>query len=745
VRPTAGGATSDNRPLIRLRRAAVAISMLIAIVALSGIGRLHFNSHYSAYFDPEDPRLLQHNALSDIYDRHDAVVVLLVSHDGSLLTEPSYTTLEDLTSTLGMLPYVANAVSITELGIVGEFETASGALLPSSDQLRRHDRAIGLLLSAEETVAAIRVEYALPDNDARTVLRTLSALRSVVDERIAGLPISAHYTGTLALNEAYIQVVRHDLAIIAPLLLAVMFLVLALLLGNLRAVVSVFPVGLMSVAGAFGIAGLLGAELAAIDTFVPVIILSISLAGCVHLALSYEHYRQDDESPASAALAALRFNLLPMSLANLTTAIGFMGLLFSPSPPVRIVGYVVATGVTLSFMLCTTLLPVIQVWLDPWRTTTTRQSWMLAGVTSFVHRYRIAIVAACITALLPAGWLASRNVISDNVFEYFPESHDFHRDTRLVEEHLSGINELMYSLDFGRPDGLFDVSAVDALDSFADWLTQQPETIRVTSISGNSAIREARQEGRLEQRLRNYRRLSRDSRPDSPLILNEVSSDYSSTLISVYLRRLDSAELVAFDQRAQNRAREIFGARTLASGGATLIFAYLGERNILGMLTALTIALVVAALVLGLVHRSLRIAIIGLVCNILPVLLVYSVWAVTNGRISIGAAVVMGMILGIVIDDTIYLLSTYRRGQIARIDSPASQAVKRVGPALVITTVTLVGGLSLGLLSDFGPIWSMSALSVTIIGLALIIDLVLLPAMLPADSSNNIKTARQNG
>jgi len=105
----------------------------------------------------------------------------------------------------------------------------------------------------------------------------------------------------------------------------------------------------------------------------------------------------------------------------------------------------------------------------------------------------------------------------------------------------------------------------------------------------------------------------------------------------------------------------------------------------------------------------------------------------------------MGMILGIVIDDTIYLLSTLRRGQIARIDSPASEAVKRVGPALVITTATLVAGLSLGLLSDFGPIWSMSALSITVIGLALIIDLVLLPAMLPADTSNNMKTARQNG
>ena len=82
-------------------------------------------------------------------------------------------------------------------------------------------------------------------------------------------------------------------------------------------------------------------------------------------------------------------------------------------------------------------------------------------------------------------------------------------------------------------------------------------------------------------------------------------------------------------------------------GGAALMFASLGQQNIRSMLLALTIALLGAAVVLGAVLRSARIAWVGLVCNMLPILLVYAVWAVANGQISIGAAVVMGMILGI--------------------------------------------------------------------------------------------------
>ena len=175
------------------------------------------------------------------------------------------------------------------------------------------------------------------------------------------------------------------------------------------------------------------------------------------------------------------------------------------------------------------------------------------------------------------------------------------------------------------------------------------------------------------------------------------------------------------------------------------MFAHLGQENIRGMLIALSAALLVAALLLGLVLKSWKITLVALVCNMLPVLLVYSVWAVANGQISIGASIVMGMILGIVVDDTIYLLTSYRRHRLAGENSPVLQSLRDVGPAIVITTSTLAVGLSVGLVSDFGPIRDMSALSVAIISVALLIDALLLPALLlespanpPAGASANV-------
>jgi len=713
------------------RRLALVTLAAVVIVVVMGIGKLQLNSHYTAYFDKDDPRLVAHQEISATYSRQDAMFVVLQS-DGSFLDNENYVLLEDLSARLKSQTYTTHVLSITELGIIGETLTHDGSVIPTIEQLKSDYRAVGLLLSNDSRMAGLWVQLDLPDQRSSTLLKAVGSIRKLVEAEIGDLPVSAHYTGTLALNDAYIQVVRHDLIRIIPLLLIIMVAVLLWLLPDKRAVLTILPIGLVSVLAAFGLAGLFELELAAINAFVPVIILSISLAGCVHISLSYSHYRHSGMSSQAAALAASRYNLLPMALANGTTALGFLGLLLSPSPPIRVLAYLVVAGIVVSFILCMTLLPVLQARFDPWKRGEKTRDFFIPRLAGFVSRRGRTLIILFLLLSLPATWLVSRNVVSDNVLEYFASSHTFSRDTQLVENHLSGVNEVFYSLQTGKQSDFYNAEAILALTRFSDWLNDQPEVNRSGSIAAANVLQEAMQEDRLQQRLDFYRDRSSSSSARNPLLALAVSSDYSSALVSVYLQQLDSAELINFDQRVHDWALQNLNGFSLKSGGPALMFASLGEQNIRGMLVALGIALLFAALILGAVLRSWRVAGIGMVCNLLPVLLVYSLWAVFNGKISIGAAVVMGMILGIVLDDTIYLLTTYRRGVQQKVADPIAYAMQRVGPALVLTTITLATGLSLGLLSDFGPIWSMSLLSVMIIVTALLVDLLLLPALLPA-------------
>lgn len=718
-------------PIAKFRIAALVLVAAIATGLLPGIADLRFNSHYSVYFDSDDPLRLEHERTGELFSRNDSAFVVLRATSGTMLEEANFAAIERVSAAARDLPGVVNVASISELAVVAEQDGELDPFGPPTlEQVRSNARVAGLLVSDDATVAGVKVDFALAE--ARDVIAAMNALRHATRSAIAGLPIEDFYTGTVALNESYIGVVRRDLQLFLPALLGTFVVMLAVLFRNAKSLAVMIPVGLATIAGVLGLAGTLRFELAAINTFVPVIVMSISLAGCVHLVWSYDHYRRAGGTPEGAAIDSVRFNLLPLTLANLTTALGFLGLSFSPSPPVRVVGYTVAAGVLLSYALCVTLLPWLLARVDPFRPERPAPSFRLTGFADAVGARARMVVLLFAVLTVPAAYWVGNNVVSDSVFEYFPRKHEFYRATEIVDRRLSGINEVLYSFDTGERGGLLEVAVIDKLDEFRSWLLAQDEVHKVVSLADLPQVAEARADGRLEQRLAHYRDLALRREAPPAVLTQEVSRDFAATCVAVYLRQLDSSGLVDFDRRARDWL-EANAAPLATSGGAgpAVMFAYLGERNITGMLTALGIALAATALVTGVVLRSVHAAWIGLACNLFPVLAVYSLWALVDGRISIGAAVVMGMILGIVVDDTIYLLSTYRKSAACRdVEDGIRSAMQRVGPALIITTVTLVAGLSVGMLSDFGPIWNMSALSVAIIAIALATDLTLLPALL---------------
>ena len=102
----------------------------------------------------------------------------------------------------------------------------------------------------------------------------------------------------------------------------------------------------------------------------------------------------------------------------------------------------------------------------------------------------------------------------------------------------------------------------------------------------------------------------------------------------------------------------------------------------------------------------------------------------------------MGMIMGIIVDDTLHLLlkfprnSTYHKDYKYKKDPEASNSnailslFKKVSPAIVITSITLSAGLLVGVFSGFRPIYELSLLSLSIILVAMLTDLLLLPALM---------------
>jgi predicted RND superfamily exporter protein len=167
--------------------------------------------------------------------------------------------------------------------------------------------------------------------------------------------------------------------------------------------------------------------------------------------------------------------------------------------------------------------------------------------------------------------------------------------------------------------------------------------------------------------------------------------------------------------------------------GISIVFAYLSERNIINMLLAALGAIVAISIILGLALRRIDMGVISLIPNMLPAAMAFGLWGLVDGEIGLGLSVVASMTLGIVVDDTIHFISKYLR---ARKDygmdaqDSIRHAFTTVGPAMWTTSVALVAGFLVLLFSDYRMSADMGLLSAITISIALVMDLLLLPAIL---------------
>lgn len=723
--------------LQRHRRGIYLLTLVLALLAMSGLMRLVNEANYKVYFNADDPLLALEASVNQHFALAESAVLILEAGEQSLIAAQSLQSYARFEQQLLALPFVTEVrgfyqfVDLADAGddLFADVECQG----PGSEEncawqeLLQHPRGRDLV-TADHRFGLMEVSVALPEGDsARQVQLAMTSIRELATDNLlaTGAVKDLGYSGVLALNQAYIDVVRHDLRLFVPGLLVLMALVLYAALRNWKLVLLPLLSGVLAALMAMGIAGWAGWALAAINAFTPIIIISLHLAAAMHVIVNFMRQRSQGLSPDAAMDASLSFNLKAMSLSALTTAAGFLLLALSPSPPVRVVGYCVAIGVAISFAFNILLLPLLlpRLKLSPSRAGGIAASLNMAPLFAWLasHRRGVLLTAAVLSglALLSLG----RAQINDSVYNYFPQQHGFSRGIQQLDQNFAGCVRLSYTLAADDPGAVLSEDYRQTQRAFVLWLQQQPEvggSNEIYTLIERRGIDLEKAAGVLQQRSVN-----------DIGIEGLVTADLSATRIEVMLPALTSKDLIAFDQRARQWLAANAGGLDYRGGiGPDLIFAHLGQRNAYSMFVSLAIALGGIGLLVGLLFRSAGLAGLGLLCNLLPLVLIYALWFSVGGYISLGAAVVLGMIMGVIVDDTLHILCKFRSLLAQGVTDPVQELGCQVLPAVIITSVTLVAGLLIGALSDFRPLRELSLLSAAVITAALLVDAVLLPAIL---------------
>ncbi len=239
--------------------------------------------------------------------------------------------------------------------------------------------------------------------------------------------------------------------------------------------------------------------------------------------------------------------------------------------------------------------------------------------------------------------------------------------------------------------------------------------------------------------------------PDSPemsaqyLLLYEMSLPYgldlntqlnvdkSSTKLIVTFKNLTSGEQIELGQRIENWFEVNASQYELDVASPSFMFAHIGQKSIKSMLVGTLVALVLISALLGFALKSWRYGLISLIPNLLPAAVAFGIWGIINGQIGMSMSMVIGMTLGIVVDDTVHFLSKYlhaRRNKNSDAIEAVHYAFGNVGSALWVTTLVLVAGFTVLAQSSFKLNGDMGLLTAITILVALLIDFLLLPPLL---------------
>ena len=577
-----------------------------------------------------------------------------------------------------------------------------------------------------------------------------------------------------------IAFVRSDLATYGLATLLLCSLCLFVYYLQLRYVFLAIFICLVCVGTASGLFGLLGFEITVISSNYIALQLIITLSVVIHLINSYREFFRKKSSFSQKAIVylALKERMSPCFFAIFTTIIGFISLVFSDIRPIISLGVMMSASITLSLIFSFWLFGSIMSLLSKKSVNTAFERYFslttLCAKIALNLRARKVVFAISVLGLCVGLWGISKLSVENSFIGYFKENTDIYKGMELIDNKLGGTVPLDIIISFKKDKKEPRNSSLD--DEFADefassdaaqyWFNERRMSVlksvneylknkefigSVSSLADLLEVGKELNEGRELDALALaliYSSLSGERRE---LILTPfVSIENDELHFSV--RTLDSdprLKRAEFLRTLQNELNELVGenAQVKISGAMKLYTNMLGSL-FSSQINSLGFVLLAFFATFWLIFASLRLAIIAICINILPLICVLGAMGLAGLSLDIMSITIGSISLGIGVDSAIHYIYRYKRELAHFKDSKKAIIASHasIGYALYYTSFAVFIGFGVMISSNFWPTIYFGALTDLVMFFMLASSLILLPSLLlsqsayPANEKNKAKT-----
>ncbi len=565
---------------------------------------------------------------------------------------------------------------------------------------------------------------------------------------IAGRPVIEVTSGLNALE---------DIKVMIPMLIAVIAIMLFVLFKTGRGVLLPLTVMFSAIVWTMGSMALLDVPLYTISTMLPVILVAIGIGDAIHfLSAYYDKVLQDPyKAPKEIVLSVANNLKRPLITTSVTTAIGFLALLFAEMPPFKVFGLFTVLGIFYSWIITLIVMiaslsimkPKVSGYFEKKRSMRVaseqdKLSKVLVNVSSIISRWDKPFILVFAAFLSVAGFGSIYLTVNSSWMSDFRESSEIAQSTKVINEDFDGsitLNVVIEGSDKGALKDIIVLKKIEALQEYSESLSYVGGTISIIDYlkSLNKTLHSMDESydrlpdtnGEIFEALYLY------SISGQPELLDEmIDFDYQRANLVVMIKTDETLHLKSIIDKLKVRADELFNDSDVSvnfagQGNNSYIWAELLIDSQTAALIFSKLAIFIIAIVL---LRSIRYGVAIVVPVACSTLVVAGLAGWFNVSLDVSTALAAGIAIGVGVDYAVHYVFRYRQYQQEGMshDEAVTNTMRTVGRTIVFNAIVVSAGFSVLFLSQFPPHVKLGAFVVVYMALSCAMALLLLPAVL---------------
>lgn len=659
------------------------------------------------------------------------------------------------------------------------------------DALRALAKTTGLSSGQRAHLVAISAEFlryrtAAAEQSAARVQRVRGIVAKYRDRA------QIYLGGVTMITADMIAFIRSDLVVFGSAILLFIIVLMALIFRHWVFVLLPLLTAVGAVVCMLGWLSWIDWRLTVISSNFVALLMIIGLAITIHLVVRYRElaFSEPDWSQQQLVEGTIQFMFKPVLYTALTTMVAFASLVVSNIRPVMDFGWMMVIGLTVALVLAFTIIPAGLMLVDkntlrP-RSASDDGSAITLRFSRFTERFGGTVLLLALAIALMSGYGISQLKVENRFIDYFRSSTEIYQGMTVIDESLGGTATLDILLSglpqdielntatddpfteadafdiqdpFDAPEPMMEADPFGEVDPFSeqnsnsgssqsywftgaglsqievlhDYLESLPEVGKVQSLATAYKVARDINHGALNDF---ELAVLRQSLPDSIeklLISPYLSVENNQARISLRVKETDShlqrAELIEKIRQFTTHDTRGFTSEQVTFSGVLVLYNNMLQSLYRSQIITLGAVFLGIALMMSLLFRSLSLAMIGIVPNILAASVVLGVMGLANIPLDMMTITIAAIVVGIGVDDTIHYIHRFERE--FAIDGRYIPAMHRahasIGKAMFYTSVIIILGFSILALSNFIPSVYFGLLTGLAMFAAILAALTLLP------------------